>query len=111
MRTRVMSTCFLVLVLLNGVTGSILAAVFCPNIPGVMTCCSVSEDEQNDHMDGHANGHAIRDSVGFESAEPWKQSRLQCHRNHARIASHTLKPVVRRYSCAGLIKRTIGVAP
>ena len=52
MRTRVMSTCFLVLVLLNGVTGSILAAVFCPNIPGVMTCCSALKMEQNDHMDG-----------------------------------------------------------
>jgi hypothetical protein len=47
-----MSTCFLVLVLLNGVTGSILAAVFCPNIPGVMTCCSAQKMEQNDHMDG-----------------------------------------------------------
>ena len=52
MRTRVMSTCFLVLVLLNGVTGSILAAVLCPNVPGAMTCCSAQKMEQNDHMDG-----------------------------------------------------------
>src|SRR5260370_34602454 len=52
MKFRLVSICFLVLVLFNGVTGSVLAAVFCPHSPGVMTCCSAQKMEQNDQMDG-----------------------------------------------------------
>jgi len=91
MRTRVMSTCFLVLVLLNGVTGSILAAVFCPNIPGVMTCCSVLKiGAKRPYGLAWPNDMPIRDSVGFESAEPG--SSLGCNATGImrRIASHTL---------------------
>jgi hypothetical protein len=56
MKFRLVSICFLVPVLLNGVTGSVLAAVFCPHASGVMTCCSAQKMEQNDDMDGMQMG-------------------------------------------------------
>jgi hypothetical protein len=52
MRTRLMSTFFLVLVLLNGAMGSVLAAVLCPHTSGVLSCCSVGQSSQHDHMSG-----------------------------------------------------------
>jgi hypothetical protein len=60
-----MSICFLVLVLLNGATGSILAAVLCPHVPGVMTCCAAQKMEQHDHSDGmqmEMQGDTVADS-------------------------------------------------
>jgi hypothetical protein len=47
-----MSTFFLVLVLLNGAMGSVLAAVLCPHASGVLSCCIAGRSGQHDHMAG-----------------------------------------------------------
>jgi hypothetical protein len=52
MRTRLMSTFFLVLVLLNGAMGSVLAAVLCPHSSGLPSCCIAQNSGQHDHMAG-----------------------------------------------------------
>jgi hypothetical protein len=53
------STFFLVLVLLNGAMGGVLAAVLCPHVSGLPSCCIAQKDDQHDHMAGMEMPHGI----------------------------------------------------